>query len=92
MTCQTAETMFANKLVAPLDRFEKYKTIAGRDIYDIHYFAKNNWDINAEVLLAMTGKKSRDYLVNCVAFIEKIRDMSVRQSPCWWIVWKKDFV
>ncbi|MEK7202761.1 MAG: nucleotidyl transferase AbiEii/AbiGii toxin family protein [Patescibacteria group bacterium] len=36
--CQTKETMFANKLVACVDRFEKNKSIAGRDIYDIHYF------------------------------------------------------
>ena len=36
--CQTVETMFANKLVAVTDRYKRYKTIAGRDLYDIHHF------------------------------------------------------
>ena len=35
---QTIETMFANKLVAVTDRYAQHKTIAGRDIYDIHHF------------------------------------------------------
>ena len=30
--------------------------MAARDIYDIHYFAKNNWDINTEVIKVRTGK------------------------------------
>ena len=68
--------LFAGKLAALTLRTET----AMRDVYDIHYFAKNNLDINAEVLLAMTGKKSRDYLVNCVAFIEKIRDNQISQG------------
>ena len=38
MRCQTIETMFANKLVSVLDRFEKHHSIAGRDLYDIHQF------------------------------------------------------
>ena len=38
MNSQTIETMFANKLVAIIDRVELHQSIAGRDIYDIHYF------------------------------------------------------
>jgi len=44
ITCQTKETMFAHKLVAVLDRFEKTGGIAGRDIYDIHYFFIKGFD------------------------------------------------
>ena len=36
--CQTIETMFANKLVALIDRWEKKESIAGRDLYDIYHF------------------------------------------------------
>lgn len=36
--CQTVGTMFAHKLVSFTDRYQKHKTIAGRDLYDIHYF------------------------------------------------------
>ena len=38
MNSQTIETMFANKLVAVMDRYKLHQTIAGRDIYDIHNF------------------------------------------------------
>ncbi|MCD6398135.1 MAG: nucleotidyl transferase AbiEii/AbiGii toxin family protein [Spirochaetaceae bacterium] len=38
LTCQTTGSMFANKLVAPIDRYEKSGGIAGRDIYDINHF------------------------------------------------------
>ena len=49
--CQTKETMFANKLVAALDRFEKNGSIAGRDIYDIHYFFLSDCTYNKDVIL-----------------------------------------
>ena len=48
--CQTKETMFANKLVAALDRFEKNGSIAGRDIYDIHYFFISGYTYNKDVI------------------------------------------
>jgi len=36
--CQDVSTMFANKLVAIIDRFVRHGSLAGRDIYDIHHF------------------------------------------------------
>src|SRR3990167_117895 len=33
-SCQTIETMFANKLVALVDRYERHGSIAGRDVYE----------------------------------------------------------
>jgi len=62
--------LFASKLSALTLRNET----AMRDIYDIHYFAKNNWDINAEVVKERIGKNIREYLADCVAFIEKVKD------------------
>ena len=49
--CQTQETMFANKLVALIDRFEKHEAIAGRDLYDIHYFFTRGFSYNSEVII-----------------------------------------
>lgn len=69
--CQTKETMFAHKLVAVIDRYEKYKTIAGRDIYDVHYFFLQGYDFNKEVIEERTGKKAKNYLKEVVDFIEK---------------------
>ncbi|MFH0792093.1 MAG: nucleotidyl transferase AbiEii/AbiGii toxin family protein [bacterium] len=68
--------MFASKLSALTSRHE----IAMRDIYDIHYFAKNNWDINAEVVRERTGKTTKEYLADCVAFIEKVEGNQILQG------------
>ena len=59
--------LFAGKLSALTLRNET----AMRDIFDIHYFAKNNWDINAEVVKNFTNKNVKEYLSDCVVFIEK---------------------
>lgn len=68
--------LFANKLLALTMR----KEIAMRDIYDIHYFAKNNWDINAEVIKERTGKDIKEYLTDCIVFIEKVKDNQILQG------------
>lgn len=69
--CQTKETMFANKLVAVTDRYNKYKTIAGRDIYDIHYFFIQGFSYNEKVIEERTGKSPKRYLELLADFIEK---------------------
>jgi len=51
-----------------------------RDIFDVYYFAKNNWDINAEVIQARTGKNIKEYLSDCVSFIEGIKDRQILQG------------
>lgn len=71
ITCQTKETMFAHKLVAVLDRFEKTGGIAGRDIYDIHHFFLQGYDYNTEVVTERTGLSVGEYLVKLVDFIDK---------------------
>jgi predicted nucleotidyltransferase component of viral defense system len=53
--CQTIATMVANKLVTPLDRFEKHGTIAGRDIYDIHHFLFQGLPWNTAVIEERSG-------------------------------------
>lgn len=68
--------MFAIKLSALTLRNET----AMRDIYDIHFFGKNNWDINAEVVKERTGKTIKEYLTDCVAFIEKVKDNQILQG------------
>ena len=68
--------LFANKLSALTLRTET----AMRDVYDIHYFAKNNWDINAEVIKERTGKTIKEYLSDCVDFVEKVKDNQMLQG------------
>lgn len=69
--CQTRETMFANKLVSVLDRYEKYQTIAGRDVYDIHYFFGQGFDYDQKVIGERRGVKTQEYLEQLIEFIQK---------------------
>lgn len=69
--CQTVETMFGNKLAAVTDRYKKYKTFAGRDIYDIHYFFINGYKYNHKIIKERTGKSSESYLKELIKFIDK---------------------
>jgi len=65
--------LFASKLSALSLRSET----AMRDIYDIWFFAKNNWDINADVVKARTGKSIKEYLIDCIDIIEKVKDREI---------------
>ena len=68
--------LFASKLSALTLRTET----AMRDVYDIYYFAKNNWDINAEVIKERMGKTIKEYLADCLALIERIKDNQILQG------------
>ena len=76
MLAAKKDYLFAGKLSALTLR----KETAVRDIYDIHYFAENNWDINAEVIRERTGKNTKEYLADCLAFIEKVKDGQILQG------------
>ena len=68
---QTIETMFANKLVAVAERFKQHKSIAGRDIYDIHHFFVQGYAYHSPVIQERTGMKPREYFSQLIAFINK---------------------
>jgi predicted nucleotidyltransferase component of viral defense system len=69
--CQTRETMFGNKLVAILDRYEKHGAIAGRDMYDIHHFFSQNMTFNDAVIKERTDKEAKTFLMELIKFIDK---------------------
>jgi predicted nucleotidyltransferase component of viral defense system len=68
---QTIETMFANKLVAVTDRYVQHKTIAGRDIYDIHHFFVQGYDYRGAVIEERTGVSPREYFGRLIDFIKE---------------------
>ncbi len=68
--------MFASKLAALTLRSKT----AMRDIYDIWYFAKNNWDIDVDVLELRVGKNAKEHLSDCIAVIEKVKDNKILQG------------
>lgn len=65
--------LFASKLAALTNR----NAIAMRDIYDIWFFAKNNWDIDTAVLKARTGKNSKGHITDCISTIESVKDNEI---------------
>lgn len=69
--CQTTETMFGHKLVALTDRYRKTKTIAARDLYDIHHFFYQGYSYWGGIIEERTGKQVREYLVELKDFIDK---------------------
>lgn len=64
------EYAFAMKLVALTQR----KMLVMRDVYDVHFFIKNRWDIDESIIEIMTEKKLKDYLNDCIKAVEKIKD------------------
>ncbi|MEA2065159.1 MAG: nucleotidyl transferase AbiEii/AbiGii toxin family protein [Patescibacteria group bacterium] len=74
------EDIFAHKLVALIDRSASgggnEKFIANRDLYDIHFFFKNGWKFNKEIIEQQTGKKVQKYLQEVKNFIEKYTNES----------------
>lgn len=67
------EDMFAHKLVAMLER----KETANRDIFDVWFFLKNNWEINKEIAEKRTGMKFKEYLKKCIEFIDKLSEKNI---------------
>lgn len=77
----TLDTMFANKLVAALGRFQKTGKIAGRDFYDIHSFMLQGLTVNIPVVEERTGKHYTVYLNELVSFVEtKVTEKSLNED------------
>lgn len=68
--------LFASKLAALVLRSKT----AMRDIYDLWYFAKNNWDIDVEIVKILTGKSLKKHLTECIAIIERVKDNQILQG------------
>ncbi|NCP17464.1 hypothetical protein GW853_02875, partial [Candidatus Kuenenbacteria bacterium] len=61
----------ANKLVTPLDRFAKTGSIAGRDIYDIHWFLMNGFSYESAVIKERQKLSLEKFFSKLIDFIEK---------------------
>jgi len=77
----TKDTMFANKLVASIGRYEKNKKIAGRDFYDIHKFFLEGILVNKEIVEERTKKTYPDFLQELILFTkEKLNNKILNQD------------
>lgn len=80
-SCQTIETMFAHKLVALVNRYERHGSIAGRDVYDIHHFFLMGLSYDADVIRGRRGVLPIEYLKELRSFIaRRITDTIIDQD------------
>jgi len=75
--CQTIETMFAHKLIALIDRFEQGGGIAGRDVYDIHYFFSQGYNYSSDVIEERRGVPTKQFFKDLNDFINNQVDNNV---------------
>ncbi len=68
MLVMVQEDMFAHKLMAMLERIGK----TSRDIFDVQYFAKNNWPINKKIV---EDRSSISYKNTLEKAIEQLESM-----------------
>jgi len=66
MKVQDKSTIFANKLVALIERF------TNRDIYDVYFFFQNMFDINEEIIIERTWKTKKELFI---IIRDKLKDL-----------------
>lgn len=68
MLVMVQEDMFAHKLMAMIERIGK----TSRDIFDVQYFAKNNWPINKKIVEERSGLTYKQALEKCITILESM--------------------
>ncbi len=68
MLVMVQEDMFAHKLMAMYERIGK----TSRDIFDVWFFSKNNWDINKKIVEGRSGMSFKDTLTKLIKMLEKM--------------------
>ncbi len=64
------ESMLSAKLIALTQR----RKFAARDLYDVYYFFKQNWDIDENVLSQYGENDVKKYLQKSIDFVKNISD------------------
>ncbi len=70
MLVMVQEDMFAHKLMAMIERVGK----TSRDIFDVHYFAKNNWPINKKIVEGRSGVSFKETLEKAIVQLESMNN------------------
>ena len=68
MLVMVQEDMFAHKLMAMIERVGK----TSRDIFDVQYFAKNNWPINKKIVEERSGFSFKETLKKAIGQLESM--------------------
>ncbi len=73
MLVMIKEDMVAHKLMAMYERIGK----SNRDIYDVWFFLKNNWDINKEIVEKRANMSFEDFLKKNIKSLERFEERSI---------------
>jgi hypothetical protein len=73
MLVMNKEDMFAHKLVAMHERLGE----TNRDIYDVCFFSKNNWDINKDIVEQRTKMSYKKFLEVCIKELEDMDNNNI---------------
>lgn len=76
MLVQDKEDMFANKLIAMMER----KNPANRDIYDVWFFLKNHWNINKQIIETHSSLSLEEYLKKTIDYLKRRSDTYILQG------------
>ncbi len=68
MLVMVQEDMFAHKLMAMIERVGK----TSRDIFDVQYFAKNNWTLNKRIVESRSGLSFKEALEKAISQLESM--------------------
>lgn len=73
MLVMTKEDMFAHKLVAMHERLRK----TSRDIFDVWFFSKSNWEINRGIVEKRIKKSYKAFLEICIKELEEMNNSNI---------------
>jgi hypothetical protein len=73
MNVMAREDMSAHKLVAMYERLGK----TNRDIFDVHFFLKNDWPINKKIVEMRSGMSYKEFLKKIIEMTEKISNADI---------------
>jgi len=73
MLIMIEEDMFANKLLAMVERIGR----TNRDIFDVWFFLKNNWQLNEEIVEKRSGMLVVDFLQKAIMVLEAMSDKNI---------------
>jgi hypothetical protein len=73
MLVMVKEDMFAHKLMAMYERIGK----TSRDIFDVYFFFKKDWDINKTIIEGRSKISFKNTLKECIIKLEKLNNRHI---------------
>ena len=83
--------MFANKLVATIERYEKFGSIAGRDIFDLHTFFSKGYAYLPQIIEERRKTKIKIFFEQLYNFIQKKVTQNILDEDLNHLVEKRGF-